>query len=608
MAPHGVRSARPGSLRFLWNGHVRPLPDLRDVVAVAAFGIWVAAIATVSYDNPDAVGGLGLFSVTPVLIWVAVGAVIASFTLELHGSDYRPWRLAAHVLALIVMLDGLPSLIDELPRFPTAWEHVGFIQAFIYHHHPYTDVDARFFWPGFFTAMGALVGMAGWHSALPALRWTPVVVNAICAIMVFGIARAAVSGRRPAWLAAWGFVLLNWVGQDYFSPQAFAYILFLAVLLIVMWRFDGGRGLPQRLPLARIRYRLRLRSDRWGLMFSPARDDPGMRRAGLLVVLLMICVALTMEHQLTPIFLAVDLGALALVGRSRLAYLPLLIGVFVAVWLSYAAFDFWSGNYSEIFGGGGGAAVSSNVTGRLQGSLGHEVVVYLRAGVTLVFWLVAGISALIAVWRRRGVSLGVLVCALAPFPVFVIQPYGGEGLLRVDLFTLPFMLCLAISPIRDATLAGRRSMFLVAAVSALLAPAFVITRFGNEIFEETRPSEIAAVNTLYRIAPHGSEIITINGNLPYRFENLATYTYAANGFTARAADEPKVILKQLEGHQRAYLLVTASQVEYAVVEDGLPNAWGNEVIQALDHNSQFKLLVSNRDAKVYRIDRSSDAG
>ncbi len=612
MALHDAPSARPGSSRVRWNrdGHVgrRSFPDLRDVLGLASLGIWVAAIATTSYDNPDAIGGLGLFSVTPVVIWVAIGAVILSFTLELHGSDYRPWRLAAHVLALIVMLDGLPALLDQLPRFPTAWEHVGFIQAFIVHHHPYLDVDARFYWPGFFTAMGALVGMAGWHSALPAVRWTPVVVNAMCAIMVFGIARVSLAGRRQAWLVAWGFVLLNWVGQDYFSPQAFAYILFLAVLLIVMRCFDGGRGWLLRLPLTRLRYKLRLRSDRWGQIFSPARDEPVAHRAGLFIVLLIISVALTMEHQLTPIFLVVDLAALALVGRSRLGYLPVIIAVFVAVWLSYAAFGFWSGNYESIFGGGGGAAVSSNVTGRLAGSLGHEVVVYLRSGVTGVLWLTAAFAALVAVWRRRPISLGVAACALAPFPVFIVQPYGGEGLLRVYIFALPFMLCLAITPIRDVALAGWRSMLLVAAISGLLAPAFVITRFGNEIFEETRPDEIALIKTLYRVAPHGSEIISINGNVPYRFENLATYTYNANGFDARAADEPETILKQLQGNQRAYLLVTTSQIEYAITEDGLGSGWGKEVIQELNNDPHFTLISRNRDAEIYRVYRSVDAG
>jgi hypothetical protein len=577
------------------------VPGFLDVIELVTLGISVAAMVATGYVNPDTIGGLGLFPVTPVLIWVAIGAIVVSFTAELHQTEYRPWRLAACVLGLVVMLDGLPALIDEYPRFPTAWEIVGFVQAFITHHHPIPDVDARFYWPGFFTAIGALVGMAGWHNAIPLIRWAPVVGDAICAVLVFGIARAALPGRRQAWLVVWGFVLLNWIGQDYFSPQAFAYILFLAALMIIMWRFDGGRGLLQRLPLERMRHTLRLRSDRWAEVFAPPRDSPSTYRLGMFLVLLMISVAMIMEHQLTPVFFGVDLAVLAVIGRSRLGYLPILIAVLVAAWLSYAAFGFWSGNYNEVFGGGGGAAVSSNVTGRLHGSVGREVVVYLRSGTTLVLWLAAALAALVALIRRRAISLSAVGCALAPFPVFVVQPYGGEGLLRVYIFTLPFMLCLLITPFREAAIRGRRSMILLAVLSAVAVPAFVLTRFGNEIFEGTRPAEIALIKTLYRIAPKGSKLISINGNVPWRFEDIASFKYEEDAFTYRAAAEPAEILNDLQGRSTGYALVTMSQIEYEETEDGLSPNWGAAVIRALDHNQHFRLLRSNQDAWIYGI-------
>jgi hypothetical protein len=605
MTAHKGSSTPARSLTFpvnLSRPFSRPrLPGLVDGVELVTLGISLAAIVGTGYVNANSIGGLGLFPVTPLLIWVAIGAIIVSFAAELHQTDYRPWRLALCVLGLIVMLDGLPSLIDQDPRFPTAWEIAGFVQAFIIHHHPYPDIDARFYWPGFFTAIGALVGMAGWHNALPLIRWTPVVGDAICVVLVFGIARAALPGRRQAWLVVWGFVLLNWIGQDYFSPQAFAYILFLAAIMIIMWRFDGGRGVLQRLPLERMRHIIRLRSDRWATVFAPPRDPPSNHRVGMFLVLLMISVAMTMEHQLTPVFFGVDLAVLAVIGRSRLGYLPILVAVMVAAWLSYAAFGFWSGNYNEVFGGGGGAAVTSNVTGRLQGSLGHEVVVYLRTGTTLVFWLAAALASLVALIRRRPINLAVVGCTLAPFPVFVVQPYGGEGLLRVYIFTLPFMLCLLVTPIRDAALAGRRSMILLAVLSALAAPAFVLTRFGNEIFEGTRPAEITLIRTLYRIAPKGSLLISINGNVPWRFEDLAAFKYNEFAYSPRAAAQPATILQGMDGRPTAYLLVTVSQIEYAETEFGLGPRWGATVIRALNHNQHFRLLRSNRDGWIYGV-------
>jgi hypothetical protein len=40
--------------------------------------------------------------------------------------------------------------------------------------------------------------------------------------------------RRLVWLSCWIFYIANWVGQDYFSPQAFAYLQYLLLLGIVL--------------------------------------------------------------------------------------------------------------------------------------------------------------------------------------------------------------------------------------------------------------------------------------------------------------------------------------------------------------------------------------
>jgi hypothetical protein len=183
----------------------------------------------------------------------------------------------------------------------------------------------------------------------------------------------------------------------------------------------------------------------------------------------------------------------------------------------------------------------------------------------------------------------------------VIQPYGGEGLLRVYLFTLPFLLCLLITPIRDAAIATRGFMILLAVLSALAVPAFVLTRWGNEIFEGTRPAEITMIKTLYRIAPKGSELVSMNGNVPWRFEDIAAFDYQQNAFTDQADAEPREVLHSLQGRSSAYLLVTMSQIQYAEASDGLGSKWGVKVIYALNHNRHFKLLRSNRDAWIYKV-------
>src|SRR4029453_5030138 len=53
------------------------------------------------------------------------------------------------------------------------------------------------------------------------------------------------------WIGLWLFLLGNWVGQDYLAPQAFAFLLTMAVLAIgLAWLRKGpgrrGRWIPGR--------------------------------------------------------------------------------------------------------------------------------------------------------------------------------------------------------------------------------------------------------------------------------------------------------------------------------------------------------------------------
>jgi hypothetical protein len=66
--------------------------------------------------------------------------------------------------------------------------------------------------------------------------------------------------------------------------------------------------------------------------------------------------------------------------------------------------------------------------------------------------------------------------------------------------------------------ARRRPVQLVVAAAALaLVPLFVLTRYGNESFEQVRPNEIEALRTLYRIAPPGSELVSPTSQVPWQF-------------------------------------------------------------------------------------------
>ncbi|WP_446215624.1 hypothetical protein [Micromonospora sp. IBHARD004] len=107
--------------------------------------------------------------------------------------------------------------------------------------------------------------------------------------------------------------------------------------------------------------------------------------------------------------------------------------------------------------------------------------------------------------RRRQGDLGLLTLAGAPFLLLAMQSYGGEILLRVYAFALPFMAILLAALLVPVWPARRRVLAALTAgsLSTVLIGAFFGARYGNEAFEQVRPADHRAVEWLYAHAPAG---------------------------------------------------------------------------------------------------------
>jgi hypothetical protein len=593
ISPSPSESARPRAPQ------VSPLRRAsRFVVPAASVVIEILAF---HHDDPTQISNLGLISETPRLVYVLGFALSLSFAVSLRSRTLDNTRLLAHLFALALLLPGLPGFLEQYPRFSTAWLHVGFVQAIIVHKHPITGLDARFSWPGFFTGIASIVGMAHLGTALPLLRWTPLVLNLAYALPIYIIARVFLESGRKAWLVTWLFILANWVGQDYFSPQGMAYFIFLSCLAIVLVGFRRvGRPVGDRA----------LR----GFLTRLARPLPlnttvtltYAQQTGMLVLAMLAAAALSMEHQLTPIALGVDLVALTLAKQTRTAFFSAAVIISVVVWICYGASSFWQGHLlSTLFGSGGTAAVQATVTNRITGSLGHEIVVYERILFALGVWALAGLAALRGFLKRSPVPLGAVVLAMGPFVMLAVQSYGGEAALRVYLYTLPFMLILVVAGLADRFPA--RSVITTATivlVSTLVVPLLLIARFGNERFEQVTGGDVAAARYVYSVAQPGASIGAVSPNALLGFHDLAAYDYPPNNEpTGFAFTKPAQVLRGLGHNARGvYLLITPAQIENGVVNDGLPDDWGARLEARLAKNRRFKLLFNRFGGRVYKVE------
>jgi hypothetical protein len=267
----------------------------------------------------------------------------------------------------------------------------------------------------------------------------------------------------------------------------------------------------------------------------------------------------------------------------RLRFLPVLAFLLPVCWLVLAATPFLLGHLHTLFGSIGNidAAASASLLNRVGGSPDHQFIVYARLAEGAAIWILAAVGS----FRGRRLGMRWLAAAMgtaAPFVMFPLQSYGGELLLRIYLFSLPFAATLAVLPLfpRGPSPPGLRQLALLLLLGSVIATGTVATRYGNDAIENFTPDEIAVVNQLYATAPHGSVLIEAVHNTAWRFEHYAGYRYQTvlQAEPARAGDPQPgcASITQLVPSSGAYLIVTTSQVTAAELlntgpSEGLPH-------------------------------------
>lgn len=564
---------------------------------------WVPALRLGEADL-DEMGGLGLISVlpTPTLVGAALLIVVFASLLWL-GREHRALLLVT-LLATVVSLHALPAVIETEPRFATAWQHLGFLDYIDRTGSAVPDLDARWSWPGFFAVAAFVLKACGVSDLTEVIRWWPLTIQLLYLAPMFLLVRSLRASWRAKWTGIWIFVLSGWVGQDYFSPQGFTYLLYLVfVAILLVWFRAPGVIWTKRRP-------------------GEIEVEPTNRRqrAVLLMVVIGLFAASVPAHQLTPFVMLGVLAVLVLIGRSELRGLPILFGVLVAVWVGFMAEPYWSGHFDELFGGVGGVGgnVSSSVSGRIEGgSSTHKLVLYARV------LLAGGVMAFACWgwWRRRWHKYrerSLLVLTFVPFLGFGMQSYGGEMALRVFMFALPgaaLLAALALFPRTGVTVEERdKDRVSLAPLAALMAGlvlmgGFLVARWGNEPFERIRPGEVAAMDYLYAHDEPTARLLwlsedpvnTVTPAMPWGAKDMEKVEY----LPTLAPTDPVLVsglVKALkDAGPNSYLMINRSQVIYLQMDVGYSKTWEPRLIQNLDARKELKKVFVNDDATMYTL-------
>ena len=584
----------------------RPSGDVVALLLTAgALSLCIVALVVARRTDVGRMGEFGLVSVLPPVFFVALVALSVTFSLTLRRRDMRTLLLIAHIAALIFMLYGIAPFLEGIPRTQSTWKLAGVAEYVMSHGTVDPDIDAFFNWPGFFILTALFTRLAGLSNPIAYAAWAPVFFNVLFVIPVFAIIRTATSDRRLPWLGVWLFCLANWIGQDYLAPQSLNYALFLVIILILLkWFATGPHSDLADAAAGRWVGRLKHYLRRGAIVAAPAKP---WQRAGLMAIVITLYCATVPSHQLTPWLALIVITALVTAGRVRARGLPVLMLLLATTWLSYMAVRFLNGHFAQVIApvGSVNENVNANLTDRFAGSSAHLTVAYVRAGMSA---LVLSLAVAGAVRRLRAgrADFTFMLLGAVPFLVLPLQTYGGELLMRSYLFALPaavfFAAAAFLGPAGDGL--SRAATVCVVLLSVILSTAWLVSRYGDERMHYFTPAERSAVNRLYDMAPQGTQLVSLNVSLPWRYKNYDAYKYVSLDQKLGLVNEPDLIryLKD-DTEEHSYLIVTRAQLAAATIENGWrPGTW-NRLRSDLERSGVVKLRYANRDAEIFAIAR-----
>jgi len=576
--------------------------------ALISVGVYVASIKNMNLRNMT---DIGLVSVLPWPIYVSLLFLCVSFFLTLRQKTLREPILFLQMVLLIIMLYGVTLPVEEVPRFNVTWRHAGLVDYVQRNETIYPSTDAYLNWPGFFILSAFVAEVAGLESILDIASYASVFNNLIYMGALMMIFRSSTDNRRLAWLAIWLFYLANWIAQDYFSPQGLNYFLYLTILGIILCWFRGSPSKRLLKTLARTRF-LRFLSTALPsrAMMAHVTTDRSMALAICLLTLVAFSVS---SHQLTPFAILFCITALTIFQFNSFRNLPFIIGLLIVGWMVFMAASFLKGNLTSMLQDIGHIeeAFHQGVTKRMHGSDGHAFIVRFRMMFTLGIW---GMALLGVFFRFRNNFKGhdtskvlsdarFIILAFTPFALIPLQFYGGEMMLRVYLFTLPFMTFFIAALVYSESqieISWKKTLAF-GVFSMVLLVSFFVARYGNESIDQFTRKEVDAVHYFYQHAPSGSLLAAPSPHYPAKFLGYEQYKLKFLPNPILDNDINSIIATMTaKKYPQAYFITTRSQQSFFYLFYGYPIGNWNSFESALLDSGHFVNVYSNEDAKIFK--------
>jgi hypothetical protein len=544
-------------------------PEVASIALTVLGTILLAVSLAVSHLHLD---GFGLVGSLPVTYYVGLACLPLASSL-LWTRPRGGAVLVAGLVIFVLFVWMTPLVLEGEPRFRTSYLSYGYVDPIVRGQGLMPDKFFYHNWPLFPLFFGWLVST--FHvQPMTLMGWFPAVIVLLYLVPLGGILRlttASIRERVPqAWAAGlWLFLVFDWSGQDYFSPQALSYLMFLGWAWILAWvalRRDGRFG----------------------------------RRETAATLALFGLIVLT--HVLTALLALGALAALTVAGMLRRPSLVVTTAVLFVGWQVYVAAPFFA-----FYGPHLVAALLSaqdflllNLTNRIGGAPQHETVATLRVVAAIIAFGMGALGiARFLVHRpipretRFAIVFLLGIAIIAPVSV-----YGGEMLIRVLLFSLPM---LAVLTLRAFDAAPIRTV--LAASLLVAAPFHMVTHYGNELYDYVSPGEVTGYELIAdRLAP-----ANVYGGYPAGVFLRSATLDARNVFPPTASTQ--LALVAFQDPAAAHWLHRDWPVYVAVSrgDDGAATLFYNDptfverlLAQLGREPDRFRLVYRNPDIAIYR--------
>jgi hypothetical protein len=580
-------------------------------LVLAGLAAWVLGL---SRTTPSSMGIWGVLLGTGVWIPLGFALLFAGFVGELVRSAPRRAVMFGSLLALVVMLYAtVPIIAGGAPEYPWVYKHINVIDGFQIYGQVTDSTSIYDEWPTLFTAVAAIASLAHLNAVYFA-GWAPLFFELVDVLLVYAVMRTITDNMKVIWLALALFeAFVAWVGQDYLSPQAFAYMLWLAALWTVLhWmrttpRYasatggaDDANGADGTGANGTAPFR------RWLFRGLPPHVSPAAStRWAAIGLFALLYAALTTAHQLTPYIGLACVAGLTIFGLVRPRWLVLLMGVIAGGYLALH-WHLVVSQFSSMFGGdplanAGGVKALTTESAPLRWA--GDCAYVMR------YALFLGAAVSVAVhWKRPAKVLIPAIMTFATLVVVFASSYGGEAIFRIYLFASPWASLLLASAVfnfparvaKPAAVLGLGITLLVG-LEALFGPSYAYMISG---------SEVAASEWISGHVPSGSVVVLPVGTFPLQSDpgarplNVqvmpADPTLAGQSWLRE--NNPAAVSAWLYNlPQRQVYVVTSDSMSRWSRFEGTPIGYASLAHSLENGYMHARLVYRNTDTRVYRL-------